>query len=278
MKERRGIFSNLVNNTKLLLNSLFYGLKSADNKILLQEDGALNENSIIEQVVNQNRVSKDLLKGEVTQEVEDLRYRTYYVAEESRNYSYYGGDRAEKKGSINLENPIKFSMKNKMECLNLRDSFDGKDTNRYVLYVKYKCRPRFLLETFCEYFNVDVNSKTVTLIINGNVYKTDPLKRSLFNFLKKKNISIEDFPIEMLNFTTYNVDGVKDLLKYTFFDCNEITIEESSKKTYLLFLTFNDIAKEDLTMKYFSERMAEKYRNKVPKEQNNNEILEWQEE
>ena len=44
--------------------------------------------SIIKQVQDK-RVSEALLKGEITQEVQELRYRTYKVDKESKTYEYY---------------------------------------------------------------------------------------------------------------------------------------------------------------------------------------------
>lgn len=43
----------------------------------------------VTQKVEEQRVSKSLLKGEVTQEVEELRYRNYLIDRESKDFEYY---------------------------------------------------------------------------------------------------------------------------------------------------------------------------------------------
>ena len=77
---------------KILLNiwyGLPFGLKAAGDEILGsgEADQARTE---VNQQVTDKRVAKHLLKGEVTQEVEELRYRTYRVANESEKYKYVG--------------------------------------------------------------------------------------------------------------------------------------------------------------------------------------------
>ena len=70
---------------KFLLNiwyGLPFGLKAASEEIM--SGGEVEQNgSSINQEATDNRVAKHLLKAEVTQEVEELRYRTYKVAGEA---------------------------------------------------------------------------------------------------------------------------------------------------------------------------------------------------
>ena len=66
-----------------------FGMKAADTEIMGNK--SVDDNGVtIQQEVSDQRVAKHLLKGEVTQEVEELRYRTYKVADESENYKYLG--------------------------------------------------------------------------------------------------------------------------------------------------------------------------------------------
>ena len=68
---------------------LSFSLKRTEDTMLRQEGTASNVGVGDEQEVNENRVSKALLKGEVTQEVKNLRYRTYKVDEEAKETEYY---------------------------------------------------------------------------------------------------------------------------------------------------------------------------------------------
>ena len=90
---------------KYLLNlwyGLPFGLKAADTEIMGSNNNG-SDGSSIHQEVSDERVAKHLLKGEVTQEVEELRYRTYKVAGESENYEYLGNGVAVKSDKKNLD-------------------------------------------------------------------------------------------------------------------------------------------------------------------------------
>lgn len=80
---------------KYFINSIFYGLASADHVLMGGNNG--EEGITINQEVQDKRVSKDLLKGELTQEVEELRYRTIKVDRESKGYEYFSPTLAKKK-------------------------------------------------------------------------------------------------------------------------------------------------------------------------------------
>ena len=68
-------------------HGLFYGMKATDEIMFTGNTDTIPGSAIIQEV-NDHRVSKALLKGEVTQEVEELRYRTYKVDREAKQYEY----------------------------------------------------------------------------------------------------------------------------------------------------------------------------------------------
>ena len=84
------------NSIKNIFHNFFWGLKTADEIILQQNDSSVPGSAIVQEV-NDKRVSKALLKGEVTQEVEELRYRTYLVDREAKTYEYVAPTLAFKK-------------------------------------------------------------------------------------------------------------------------------------------------------------------------------------
>ena len=93
---------------KVLLNlwyGLPFGLKAAGDEIMGggEADQAGTE---INQQVTDKRVAKHLLKGEVTQEVEELRYRTYKVANDSEKYKYVWKERKDPETREPLENIV----------------------------------------------------------------------------------------------------------------------------------------------------------------------------
>ena len=76
---------------------LILGMKKTEDENFHQNGGSLDEGSTINQQVSDHSVAKALLRGELTQEVIDLRYRTYAVARESEHYNYFSPTLATKK-------------------------------------------------------------------------------------------------------------------------------------------------------------------------------------
>ena len=112
---------------KILLNiwyGLPFGLKAANDEIMGGGE-ADEQGSTINQQVTDQRVAKHLLKGEVTQEVEELRYRTYRVENESKSYKYLGNGVAvkeDKPKNKSDKTKFKFSQDNEMLCESVSDS------------------------------------------------------------------------------------------------------------------------------------------------------------
>ena len=79
----------LYNRLEAYWIGLFYGMKQTNDEIFTQVGLDNTAGTQIQQEVSENRVSKDLLKGEVTQQVEELRYRTYKVDRESKKFEYF---------------------------------------------------------------------------------------------------------------------------------------------------------------------------------------------
>lgn len=78
----------LINFIKRFFYAIPFGIKGADNVIISQNSSNQTDNIGVVQVLQENRLSKDLLKGEVTQQVEELRYKDYKVYNESKKYKY----------------------------------------------------------------------------------------------------------------------------------------------------------------------------------------------
>lgn len=126
---------------KSLWQGLFWGMKSADEMVFQNNENNIPGNAIIQEV-NDKRVSKALLRGEVTQEVEELRYRTYKIDREAKTYEYFAPTLAFKKehekdndnkfisyeNSENLE--IITIQPNECDIENITDSLRNVDFNK----------------------------------------------------------------------------------------------------------------------------------------------------
>ena len=82
------IFKKIWLKIRLFWYGLFYGFKAVDDS-MASTGVSLGDGMTINKHQETNSLAKDLLRGEVTQQVEELRYRTYLVDRESKDFDYY---------------------------------------------------------------------------------------------------------------------------------------------------------------------------------------------
>ena len=274
---------------KILLNiwyGLPFGLKAAGDEIMGsgQADQAGTE---VNQQVTDKRVAKHLLKGEVTQEVEELRYRTYRVANESEKYKYVGNGVAvkeEKPVNKGEKTKFKFSQDNELLCESVSDALKqvGKyGMDNYRLQFDYKEFSRFKLDKFAK--RVDVNINEITGKIETTIhFSTEPnpydaTSMPFINEIKKLLgdnseyfISKHEIASNILNlsFTTYKASNEDDFVNYSFINGATFKNIVEENYEYLLTLSWGEYLRLplDLESKYYSKTMAEKYDRKERKD------------
>ena len=259
------------------LYSLPFGMKGADDEIFSQKASSNSDNVGVHQVINENKLSKDLLKGEVTQQVEELRYRDYKVSRESKKYKYLGNGIAVKKDTFDLTTSRHIIQENKLIVKTVFDELkrvgtEEYATDEYTLNIVYKHFPKFKLEKYCYLYElVDDGEKDGTLTLrfenrpsNGKIDTYTFIKELeyIFSNLSKENDYSE---IEMVKFVTYNCVGEDDLVEYTLRDLRLVSIVEVDKE-YRISFKYHYIERNDLTEKFYSKSMDEKYQNKEKKE------------
>lgn len=272
------MFMKILNKARRLLfrfvYSLPFGMKAGE--IL---STSISSNSAIEQKVNNKRLSVDLLRGEVTQQVEELRYRDYLVSEESRNYKYIGNGEAVKIKSTNEFNgKIKFTQKNERIVNDILSELNRIGTNedsleRYTLKITYKEFPRFKLERYCKWFEVDVNEKDNRFKISLHFYaqpdSSITSNKMFLNEIKKvlngdiKNELNDD--LDNIFFITDSVEGERNYVSYNFTNL-KIESFEKLKDEYIINYSSENYKRVDLLEKMKSNTMEEKYKNKERKE------------
>ena len=84
----------------------------------------------------------------------------------------------------------------------------------------------------------------------------------IFDNMSKEN---DYTKLNMVKFVTYNCIGEDDLIEYTLQDLRLNNIEKIDKE-YRLTFSYNFIIRNDLTEKFYSKTMDEKYQNKEKKE------------
>lgn len=263
-------FLNYINNfwykTKFWFTCLFYGLKKADTEILSNSNDDYIPLVNIQQTIKDTRVAHHLLKGEITQEVVDLRYMDYLVSEKCRSYVFNGS--FSKK--INLEYKINdFKFENKLICDNVLDTLNNMSDNhnqKYTISINYDCIPKFKLEKYCKEVGIFGDTVCLKFLMYGDKYDVTSL--AFINQIKRliNQVNHEFIKLNSLEFITNGIKSVKNLLNYKFINLSliDIVIDEN-KKEILMYYNYNNLLIDDLTEKFYSENQQNKYDNKESK-------------
>lgn len=213
------------------INYLSFGLKNAENKMFGENKDDSNIISV-NQNIEDEKLSKSLINGEVTQEVKNLRYRTYKICNESKKYEYVGEGKAFKKKNIenvNVENSENYDIilvqnnieygKTISECL---DDIDGSVSNEFLLKISYKNYPRYKLETFVNKIVlklIDSTHHQIDLYCSSEPNTDNFISKSFVSELKRileMKVRSDIMDIETIEFTTYNCSLQDDLVKYEY--------------------------------------------------------------
>lgn len=279
----------------ILLNLLYglpFGLKGADTEIMGSKQVDSN-GTTINQEVSDERVAKHLLKGEVTQEVEELRYRTYRVENESKKYKYLGngtaikdtiGDYYGKKS--NDRTKFKFTQENVGVCESVSETLKqvgNYGMERYMFEIDYNSFVRFKVEKFITKIDVEIDEESgkieTTLHFNTEPNPYDAASMPFINELKKllgNNsvyfVSKHEIASSIMNlsFTTYKALNEEDFVNYCFINGAKFKSFKQEGYEYLLTFTWDEYMRLplDLETKYYSKSMAEKYEKKERKNPN----------
>lgn len=274
---------------KRLLNlwyGLPFGLKGANAEIM-GSGKAENADVSISQEVSDKRVGRHLLKGEVTQEVEELRYRTYKVSNDSENYKYVGNGIAvksdNKKEEVNKKK-IKFTQENENICETVLETLKqvgGYGFDRYRFEIDYNSLVRFKIEKYATKVDVLINEETgqieTTLHFNTEPNPYDSTSMPFINELKKLlNINSEyeikrneiASSIKNFSFATYKATNEENFVTYSFINGGRFKSFIQEGYEYLMTLTWNEYMRLPINLegKYYSKTMAEKYERKEKKD------------
>lgn len=283
-------WSNMNKLKRYFLNlwyGLPHGLKSAGDVILGSADQDTIGTSISQETANE-RVAKHLLKGEVTQEVEELRYRTYRVANEAENYKYIGNGIAikedKKEEYANNKKRHKFSQENENICQSVLDSLKQVGSygfEKYRFEIEYESLVRFKLEKFATKVDVNINDEIglieTTLHFNTEPNPYDATSKPFINEISKL-LGVENeyeinrneiaSTIKNLSFSTYKAENEENFVSYCFVNGAKFKKIEQKGYEFLMTLEWNEYMRVPLNLeaKYYSKSMAKKYENKEKKD------------
>lgn len=266
------IFKNLYHKIKKIFYGLFFGLENVNQEVFTNVDYDSSSTNIHQEKLTKT-VYKDLLKGEITQEVKDLRYQLYYIYDNSQKYQYIGNGNSEKKNVNTFNcNDFAFSQSDKDISVTLSEELSDFSKEQYFFNIKYDEYCRFKHEKYITKIDINVSNKrqdknkVIYFYYNAYVPTDNVYYRILLNGLKSQKIENNDFfpKIKEFSFTTFNAQGINDLYKFNLYDLKPLNVLEKDGFIVVEY-EFENFHVENIVTKYFSQHMQDKYDNKAPK-------------
>lgn len=271
---------------------LVIGLKKTEDEAIHQNGVNIDGDTGINQKVSDHSVAKALLRGELTQEVVDLRYRTYEVSREAGRYTYFSPTLATKKRGqdtkfVHIENrdnrEVVTIQENKVCVETVADSLhridaDGKFTDiksEYNITMKRGTTPRFRLEDFTRKLVVKRGDDDMSAVLDVYVskypddknVKSKPFIREIERVLAT-GVRSDIFDIDSVCFETYKAYKLDDMIRFEFCDLSISAILEFDGDYIIRFIAGILDGGTDLSKEFYSERMERRYKNKEKKELN----------
>lgn len=266
-------------------------MHKTDEDIFTQAGIANEVGSEINQQVTDNRISKKLLRGEVTQEVRELAWRTYKVDRESRNFEYYSPTLAkrmtqERRDKIdskrlyyeNSENVKPITIQpNEPEVESISESMTRMVSNdvvpvTYTIEVLRDDMTRYRIEEYAKKVVVKPGTEEGHYILDIYVSKyPDKSDFKSKGFVREVEHIMNDgmrtdiFDINGISFVTSHAYGLNDGIRFVFNSIKYMRTVEFDGN-YVIKLDAVLISEEDLIEQYRCEEMEAKYRDKAPKE------------
>ena len=283
------MLNKIYNRIRMFFSYLMQGLNSGDKLLTGTKDDVLSSGINNIQTINQNTLWDNLLKGEITDEVKELRHMTYAVNKESKNYKYIGNGIAIKKNnfgeihSLIDENdglPVKIIQNNYLIPETILDTLEHVDNkgykpDRYNLNIKWDFTPRFRLEKYVNKVVIKLkndNNVQIDLYVSQYPVKYDNIHKvfinevnRIYNEVNNNYNNYKHFDILLfseLNFVTSKAYGSDDDLYYSYNNIKFKSIEMFDGHFIFKFDGTTQIDGLDLTNKFFDENQDKKYQNR----------------
>ena len=257
---------NFFKRLKDLLYAIPFGMKAGD-EILTTSNVNVDDGEATHQQVEHHSLWEDLLKGELTQQVEELRYETFKSEEMANEYEYIGNGQARKKKST-PESIIKkrkcFIQYNVDEEYGLKESLQVVANDQHDKY-DFKTRKIFKIEYKNQVvkFKIENLLYKVKVILGDDKYETyfyfidDKYNREcrpLINHLKKTKKELELLNENDIARKTYisKNETLSDILSFKFTTLNATNDVPNGVDYVFSKPTFESITEEDgyVVLKY----------------------------
>lgn len=293
-------------NIRIFFTLLFKGLKNAnDISFTGNKDTDIGNGSSIEQQKEVQSVYKDMLKGEITQEVIELRHEMYFAERASKKYKYTGNGRAVKmndiikyNGDLETSDGLEISIvqENKEDIGSLLDyeiynignevalgeksqgDLSKSKQKKFTINIKRDFLAKFNIEQYTEKIVIKQLNDDESII---DIYVYQYMKQ--FNnihklFLKQieqiytGDIRNDIIEFNSISFITNNAYGAEDLLEFEFNNIQFENIIRFNEFYVLRFLGKNVKYGNDLLNDIYDEKTAKLNEERAPR---NNNMLEW---
>jgi hypothetical protein len=293
-------------NIRIFFTLLFKGLKNANDIAFTgNKDTDIGNGSSIEQQKEVQSVYKDMLKGEITQEVIELRHEMYFAERASKKYKYTGNGRAVKmndiikyNGDLETSDGLEISIvqENKEDIGSLLDyeiynignevalgeksqgDLSKTKQKKFTINIKRDFLAKFNIEQYTEKIVIKQLNDDESII---DIYVYQYMKQ--FNnihklFLKQieqiytGDIRNDIIEFNSISFITNNAYGAEDLLEFEFNNIQFENIIRFNEFYVLRFLGKNVKYGNDLLNDIYDEKTAKLNEEHAPR---NNNMLEW---
>lgn len=296
----------MLRNLRIWLKSLwlgfFVGMKNTEDATLHQSGVGLDSGTGVNQNIQERNVAKALLRGEVTQEVKELRHMTYAVDRESKKYTYYSptlaikqSEHDDSKLSYDRSDGLELItiQSNKLIPLNVTDSikdvsFDNgkkendsetsyeigrlKHNHKHTITVEreFGFKPRYLIEDYTKMLTVKRNGENAVVSFyvdkypNPSDFKSKGFVREVEKMMND-GLRYDIVDLKEVYFLTRNAVNFDDMI---MFDFNNLSLRDIKEFDGHYVLSFNaSFIKdgEDMTEQFYDPIMDKKYKNKESK-------------
>ena len=266
-------------NIVTFFHLFFKGLHQADKVAFGSKEESLNKDSSFEQQQEQDCVWNDVLKGELTQRVKDLRYSTSHAVRESVKYQYIGNGVVQKRSMFeykgNAYNPedYKITLVQDNSCIT-KGVLDDNPLKEYVIKFRGEYKFKYNLDSYGK--KIVIRKDIDTGVLYMDIYFSDYLEKynneqkfiiyeikKIFNGETRSDI----LSIKEISIVTTKAFGEDDGVSYKinvldFID--KAKFDGSSVFTYKVEIT----DRFDLIDLVYDKKSAEKYETKAPRVEN----------
>lgn len=283
-------FKKIYRRINLFWHALFFSMKGADAILTSNQKPKGNTSFEVSDDAG-GGVFKDILEQKVTQEVEELRYTSYKVANESKKYRYVGNGKVIKKTESQLSErhglidesdnlPLILIQDNAIICEDVLTSLNEvnqknskKIYHDYNIKIKREILPRFRIENYVKKLVLKQADGNYVIDLYCSKYPSqfsEKKDRAFLSELKRikeglvRNSDIFDF--KEISFVTNNAWGIDDWIRFSFIDFELFGIFEFDGNYVIRLGCQSNVFMENLLDKVYSKSAEQKYETKEARE------------